>query len=113
MRTNLAVLIDGRLFNPEGQQISPAEPRADEAREVAPTNRHHVIDVPRGDGVELIVALLANIVKLTRELSPADQRRARGFLATTGSVLSASGYLGQDDQQIFEAALRSAVRCDQ
>jgi hypothetical protein len=102
----IATIINGQIFGPEGQRLS--EERPSETREVA--TRHRVLDVPNVGGVDLVVALLAHVVKITKDLSPADQRRARAFLATTASVLSATGYLQGDDQNIFQAALRSAVK---
>ena len=65
----------------------------------------HVIDTPRSD-VDQIIAHLGQVVRLAQRLSDEDQRRVRDFVHAASALLSATTYLPDTDQKLFERALR-------
>lgn len=70
----------------------------------------HVIDAPISDPVDLIVARLAEVIRLAQSLTPADARRVRDFVVATSATLSATTFLEKSDQRAFERSLRDAAK---
>jgi hypothetical protein len=90
MSSVIAIAVDGVWAAPAGD---------DAHRAITSTNP-----------VDHAVALLAEVIALAQNLSEQDQRRIRDFVHAASSVLSATTVLPEQDQRIFETALRNIVR---
>ena len=60
--------------------------------------------------IDQIAAHLGAVVRLAQNMTPEDQRRARDFMHAASAALSATTYLPETDQKLFEAALRDTAR---
>ena len=89
-------------------KYSPQQTRAilQRAREILARSGRHT-NVRSVSEIDRIVSLLTQVVIKARSLSEPDKRRARDFVHATQAMLTATTYLPQTDQRIFETALRN------
>jgi len=100
MARPIGVFVNGSwlpLLPPEEPQPQP-QPAAQEA-----TN---VVEFDPRSQIDRVAEHLASVVRIARELSPADARRVRDLAHAAVGALSAFTYLPVDDQHAFEKALR-------
>jgi hypothetical protein len=69
---------------------------------VSQKNDTHVIDA---SDIDQIAAHLGQAVRLAQRLNPTDARRARDLMHAASGMLSATTYLPEPDQKLFERAL--------
>jgi hypothetical protein len=119
----VAVLIDGEVYSPQGVRISPEwESRAvavhdtrandqranDHDQQMNERRDQRVIDAHPMDEIDEITMLLARATKLAQGLSDDDRRRVRELFAASLSLLHATTRLETSDQRRFEQAMRNA-----
>jgi hypothetical protein len=69
-------------------------------------NGSNVVEFDARNDVDRIVNHLGQVVRLARNLSEDDARRVRAFVHAASSALSATTYLPESDQALFEHSLR-------
>lgn len=106
---NIAVLVDGKLYGPEGYRISPEVSEARAVTTIETVSRANE-DAPPMSPIDEVVAMLARIVKLAQAMPQADQRKTRNFVEAARSTLQATTCLDPVEQQKFQTALRTAAR---
>ena len=118
-RQLIGILGSDGLVSPTGEVVS--RPAAPEPRTVAVrvsqvsqerTGERTREPLPRRvvamDAIDEFNALLAAALKLARDMSESDKRRASNILEAARGVMTATTYLDSDEQRRFEAALRNA-----
>jgi hypothetical protein len=82
------------------QQPAPA------SHHVNQKNDNHEVEVDTRSDIDKIASHLGQAVRLAQNLSPADSRRARDLMHAAQGMMSATTYLPDTDQKLFERSLR-------
>ncbi|UFX45427.1 hypothetical protein HAP47_0001460 [Bradyrhizobium sp. 41S5] len=90
----------------DGIWVVPASQAANKTNSDNGFNGGNVVEFVAGNDVDRIVDHLAQVVRLARNLSEDDARRVRAFVHAASSALSATTYLPESDQALFEHSLR-------
>ena len=103
----VAVIIDGKIYSPAGEQISP--PREPSRAVAAPAPPRNIAPL---DPLDEFNAHLARAIRLAHAMSEEDKRRASEFMEAARGALTMVTRLKASENRKFEAAMRAAARGD-